>query len=484
MESNIELLHAFDFTDLPEASFGSARETPWRERLPYSKGLRTAVEHLQEIDDGLPHSDWRYGVYRFQVDLIQRGYLQSFHLETGKAITTRLSFPAGGDVVLNPIFYRFDDPELHYFIVGFHPPRLVGVYFPDRKQVVSLMNHNHPILRQGWDPERLALSCVMLEELLQVDVEAVDQYCSTSDSHRLVLTQAFHPNAGHQLREEFPLLWKLYTKTDCDAALLTGPFDTLGLSRQLPDAIPRETVTFDESEAPWPVNYFNAVLRGELFLGRMGCISHMPLEMQQALQSGFQAEHLETYHELKKKLENHWPVVWLTLREHNRKWVGEGAHLRQLVDAVAAKYPQAAFILDGLPDVRGSADEIMASNARVIDFTGSEFTEAQACFRLADAYVMPYSNSCTLHMVDPRPGVVHGLKGWIPDEPFEPAVTEKPVMARVVHGVKRETGNESYDAWVTTCDYQLDPEPVISSLLEVLTELPDSHETRESYSSH
>ena len=59
-------------------------------------------------------------------------------------------------------------------------------------------------------------------------------------------------------------------------------------------------------------------------------------------------------------------MVWLTLREHNRKWVGEGAHLRQLVDAVTAKYPKAAFILDGLPDVRGSADEIMASNARVI----------------------------------------------------------------------------------------------------------------------
>ena len=80
------------------------------------------------------------------------------------------------------------------------------------------------------------------------------------------------------------------------------------------------------------------------------------------------------------------------------------------MDAVAAKYPEVAFILDGLPDVRGSADDIMASQARVIDFTGSEFTEAQACFRLADAYVMPYSNSCTLHMVDPLPGVVHGLK--------------------------------------------------------------------------
>ena len=473
MESNIELLHAFDFSDFPEASFGSARETPWQEGLPYAKGLRIAVEHLQEMDGGLPHSDWRYGVYRFQIDLIQRRCLQSFHLETERAITTRLSFPAGGDVVLNPIFYRFDDPEVHYFIVGFHPPRLVGIYFPERKQVVSLMNHNHPVLREGWEPGRIALSCVMLEELLQVDVDAVNQYCATADSHRLVLTQAFHPNAGHQLREEFPLLWKLYTKTDCDAALLIGPYDVLGLSRQLPASIPRELVTFDETEAPWPVNYFNVVLFRGLLLGRMGCSSHMPIEMQQTLQAGFREEHPEAYQELKKKLDNHWPVVWLTLRKHNRNWVGEGAHLRQLVDAVAAKYPEAAFILDGLPDVRGSADEIMASKACVIDFTGSKFTEAQACFRLADAYVMPYSNSCALHMVDPRPGVVHGLKGWIPDDPFEPAVTENPVMARVVHGVKCETGNESYDAWVTTCDYQLDSEPVISALLEVLAELAE-----------
>ena len=47
----------------PEAYFGSARETPWREGLPYANGLRTAVEHLQEMDGDLPHSDWRYGVY-------------------------------------------------------------------------------------------------------------------------------------------------------------------------------------------------------------------------------------------------------------------------------------------------------------------------------------------------------------------------------------------------------------------------------------
>ena len=473
MESNIELLHAFDFSDYPNASFASARETPWRDGLPFGKGLRAAVEHLQEMDGGLPHSDWRCGVYRFQIDLVQRGYLQSFHLETGNAITTRLSFPAGGDVVLNPIFYRFDDPELHYIIIGFHPPRMVGIFFPERKQVMSLMNHDHPIIRQGWDPDRIALSCVMLEELLQVNADAVDQYCASADSHRLVLTQAFRPNVGHQLREEFSLLWKLYTKTDCEAALLTGPFDVLELARQLPDTIPRERVTFDESEVPWPVNYFNAVVNRGLFLSRMGCRSHMPLEMQHALQAGFRTEHPEAFDEIQKKLKNCWPVVWLTLREHNRKWIGEGFHLRRLAETVTAKYPKAGFILDGLPDVRESADEILASQATVIDFIGSRFTEAQACFHLADAYVMPYSNSCTLHMVNPRPGVVHGLKGWIPDEPFEPAATESPVMARVVHGVKCETGNESYDAWVTTCDYQLDSEPVISALLEVLAELAE-----------
>ena len=104
MESNIELLQAFDFSDFPDASFGSARKTPWQKGLPYAKGLRVAVEHLQEMDGGLPLSDWRYGVYRFLIDLIQRKCLQSFHLETERAISTRLSFPAGGDEVLNPIF--------------------------------------------------------------------------------------------------------------------------------------------------------------------------------------------------------------------------------------------------------------------------------------------------------------------------------------------------------------------------------------------
>jgi len=473
METDIELLHAFDFSGHPELSFGLARETPWRDGLPYASGMRAAVEHLQEIDAGPPHGDWRYGVYRFQIDLVQRGYFQSFNLETGRPIQTRLSFPAYGDVVLNPVFYQFNDPELHYLIIGFHSPRLVGIYYPKRKQVVSLMNHDHPVLREGWEPDRIAFNCVMLEELLRVNPAAVARHRAAEASHRLVLTQAFHPNVGHQLREEFPLLWNLFTKTDCDAALLTGPHDYLALARQLPETVQREAVTFDESEAPWPVTYFNAVLERGLLLGRMGCSSHMPLDMQQALQAGFRAEHPEAFQELSQRVENRWPVIWLTLRAHNRKWIGEGAHLRQLAEAVTDKYPKATFILDGMPDCRASADEILASSARVIDLIGVSFTEAQACFNRCDSYVMPYSNSCVLHMVDPRPGVVHGLKGWIPDEPFEPALTENPVRAQVVHGVKRETGDADYDAWVTTCDYELDAEPVIASLLEVLAELPE-----------
>ena len=39
MGSNIELLHAFDFSDCPNASRGSSRNTPWREGLPYANGL-------------------------------------------------------------------------------------------------------------------------------------------------------------------------------------------------------------------------------------------------------------------------------------------------------------------------------------------------------------------------------------------------------------------------------------------------------------
>ena len=130
-------------------------------------------------------------------------------------------------------------------------------------------------------------------------------------------------------------------------------------------------------------------------------------------------------------------------------------------------------MLDGMPDCRSSADEIRSAAVPVVDLGGCSFTEAQACFSLCDSYVMPYSNSCAMHMVDPRPGVVHGLKGWIPDEPFEPARTEKPILARVVHGTKSLTGNDTYDAWVTTCDYALDAEPVIDSLLGVLSELPE-----------
>ena len=477
MQTGIELLHAFDFSECPEQSFGNPRVTPWRSSLPYSDGLRGAVEHLQETDPDIPMADWRHGMYRFQVDLVMRGYLQSFHLETGRAITTRLTFPATGDEVLNPVFYRFAEPELHYFIIGFHPPRLVGIYFPERKQVVSLMNHDHPVLRQGWEPERIALNCVMLEELLKVNPEAVDQYGTNESGHRLVLTQAFHPNAGHQLREEFPLLWKLYNQTDCDLPLLTGPRDVLALRQRLPARVQSEVVDFAESEVPVSVKYFMAAMERGLTLGRMGCSSHMPAAMQTALQESFCEEHAAAHDQLRKELGDHSPVIWLTLRQHNRKWVDEGARLRQLVEAVLTQHPNAAFILDGMHDTRGSADAIMASRTAVFDRVGVSFTEAQALFSLAEAYVMPYSNSCTFHMVTPRPGVVHGLKGWIPEDEFEPAKTEAPLPARVVHGTRVETGNKTYDEWVTTCDYELSAEPVIEALLGVLDELALSDAT-------
>ena len=436
MQTGIELLHAFDFSECPEQSFGNPRVTPWRSSLPYSDGLRGAVEHLQETDPDIPMADWRHGMYRFQVDLVMRGYLQSFHLETGRAITTRLTFPATGDEVLNPVFYRFAEPELHYFIIGFHPPRLVGIYFPERKQVVSLMNHDHPVLRQGWEPERIALNCVMLEELLKVNPEAVDQYCTNESSHRLVLA-SFPSKCRPPIAREFPLLWSCTIKPTaiCRCSPARGMCwhyaKDCPLTCKVKWWISRKVV-------PVSVKYFMATLERGLTLGRMGCNSHMPAAMQTALQESFCEEHADAHDQLRTELGDHSPVIWLTLRQHNRKWVDEGARLRQLVEAVLMQHPNAAFILDGMHDTRGSADAIMASRSAVFDRVGVSFTEAQALFSLADAYVMPYSNSCTFHMVTPRPGVVHGLKGWIPEDEFEPAKTEPPARSR---GARHSGGN-------------------------------------------
>ena len=91
--TDIAVLEAFDFSSCPGVSFGEANRTPWRAGIPYPEGLRRALVHFQELEPELPHADWRHGMYRFQIDLVQRGYLQSFHLETGQAITTRCSLP-------------------------------------------------------------------------------------------------------------------------------------------------------------------------------------------------------------------------------------------------------------------------------------------------------------------------------------------------------------------------------------------------------
>jgi len=274
------------------------------------------------------------------------------------------------------------------------------------------------------------------------------------------------------------MLWKFFNENESATRILTGPFDILDLSQQLPAEVLREDITLDESEAPWAVTFFDAVLERGLLVGRMGCNSHMPATMQAALQEGFRRRHPAEYAQMRAELRNRWPVVWLTLRQHNRKWEDEGAHLSRLVKAVTAKYPRAAFVLDGMGDVRASANEILKTRTHIVDAVGCSFTEALACFSLCDSYVMPYSNSCALHMVDPRPGVVHGLKGWIPDEPFEPANTEEKVLARVVHGEKKPSGNESYDAWVTTCDYDLSGDLVLATLLEVLAELAPRDSTK------
>ena len=126
------------------------------------------------------------------------------------------------------------------------------------------------------------------------------------------------------------------------------------------------------------VKYFMAVLERGLTLGRMGCSSHMPAAMQAALHENFREEHDAAHEQLCTELGVHSPVIWLTLRQHNRKWVDEGARLRQLVEAVLQQHPNAAFILDGMPDTRVSADAIMASCKAVFDRVGVSFTESQA----------------------------------------------------------------------------------------------------------
>lgn len=104
-----------------------------------------------------------------------------------------------------------------------------------------------------------------------------------------------------------------------------------------------------------------------------------------------------------------WPVVWIGMRTGDKSWVDQEDGIRQLIDALAARYPEALFLIDGfsypvgrdeisgewleaMKSLRALAERICEACSvpqRVVNMVGNSLRESVLWARLVTVYLSP-----------------------------------------------------------------------------------------------
>ena len=449
-------------------------ENPVDPDTPYSENVSRIVRYYNEASNTEDYEDVDYGVKTYIIDALAVQAMRSYCLECGKEIHSSESYPIFISGFGSPIFYRFSCCLDYYHIIGFQPPSLMGIFIPESRSVLSFFNYDHPVARAHWSTGVFTRNVTGLYAMLSKHQGLVSRFRASRAERKLCLAVCFCCNLGHQFREELPMLYKRLTLVgDADPTdYILGPYQFLSVSTMLQGG--NLICSYDDRD---PAQLADEVFRDALYRDRFMVLpcsaDHIPDSMAAGVIDSAEAEESRFYDSICREVGSRNPVIWFTLRSHMRYWVDQLDGHEQIIRRVKEKYPDAAFIMDGMERERPLVQQLMGrfdDNSFIYNCAGTNVRQALLIFRLATAFVMPYSNSAFLTMILPKPGIFHGIRGWFSEPTLTLVPRANPIDYVSVVGDCVPSGNPTYDADVHTANYTVDAGHITEKLFELLAD--------------
>lgn len=345
-----------------------------------------------------------------------------------------------------PLFYLFDGDPKFYLIFSSAQGVFTAVYIPQFSTLISFRTSSSRDVggintnTNDQDFNRAVIeSWVASFNLLSKWYADETRSYLESPADKPALIVGFKHNRGHHVYHDLKSLDLLRDAglEPSRTALLCGPADYFDIQSLFPDLnivdiVDGSETVFSETEIPEPfrikfsaaARLFERGLNDRLFPIHVTYEGDIPQNLKRRILERAENQCSEQFLDGLRQAEDCLPLVWITLRDHNRVWVEQEDGLAQLIDSLYSNYPEVGVVFDGFPAVADLMTRIvnkLRHPVKTYDALNCAQFETLMWCRRVDFYVSPFGDGVvSLAVADVKRGVMHTHEAFAQRNNFFP----------------------------------------------------------------
>jgi hypothetical protein len=401
----------------------------------------------------------------FQQSIVETGYLYTVCPFQGKILKSNQSFYVEQSQPYM-IAYRFQSIETFYLIVGHWGGAKLYLYFPNQELIIYINEAAHELLSLGY-----AIPVINnLKSQFVSNWDLVKRYISNDKPiKKVVVITANIPNLGHFWWNNLTGLEYLVNNqliSNLDKILL-GNYCYFDINLLFSEIETSKLLSIKDNSS----DLFSFCLESNYVLVYFSN-THITSSLSQKIFNASIQKAEATFLAKVEEAKQHFPLLWINLRSHNKIWVSQVSGYIQIITNLAQIYPNLAIVFDGLPAEKEMMVEIQSAIPETIKTYSAiecKVYESIIWARAIDAYIAVVGSGLTLvTWIANKPGVVHadsahmGQMVWW-QEVGHDSILPLSVPKEHIHDLNPGTAYTDYE-----CDWLI----IYELILEIIKVLP------------
>lgn len=401
----------------------------------------------------------------FLQSMLCTGYVFSPCPSCGKVCKTDQSFCMFTNSYHQLIFYRFCCCKIFYLLIGDSQQRKIGMYMPEDELMVNFIFYNDcPSCEAPYNKEYYEKWINDFKKHILFCWNNREHYVSQTKKKRNVCLIGFVSNLGHHLADELSAVQKLYDTGDINKinTFLIGSHDYFTIG----DIFPKLPISGTASQNS--IFLFKILLENNCFTFRLCHRGPIQEELAKKIYHTSATKCTTSFFQEVDESRRHWPLVWITLRSHNRIWLSQKDGLANIINLLYKNFPALGIIFDGMPAERQLMEDIrrlLTQGIATYDALDCKIHETVVWAHAIDFYIAPYGNGTNFTSLANKTGIVHTHSTWMRNEPFCMNRRENCELAIPVR-VKYDSGDDAF-----TSNYEIEWKDIYDAAIEITRKL-------------
>ena len=275
---------------------------------------------------------------KFQLDMVEEGYIYAICPSTGRILRSNRSFVPGEN---DAVFYRFVGNEVFYLITGRADQGFskLCLYFP-RTELIVVLWYLLSNREQTFNH---------FKTHLVTNYERIKAYILNNRKPQKIALVTY-PHFAHHLWNELSGIYKLYESNSwykVDRFLVVS--EPLGCIDEIFPEIPSqkiERIRWNEMIEEFLDNNYFCIRFGYNYIKED--LAHRIYQISlKKCSPAFLAE-------IEKAKQKHFPLFWISIRLGNRTWVSQTEGIANIIKSLSKQFPNLGVVIDGfsLPERR------------------------------------------------------------------------------------------------------------------------------------